>query len=520
MLILITVVLLFATALALLILRLVRPQFRFTWLIAVGATFLAWISVLLCRSALPLSMSLGSWEPAAVFSTAPMLMADQYSWVYAISLVTLALATLLTATVREGFPDSAELSVSVAVCGLGLLAVSAANPLTLALVWAALDLAELATMLSAGGDGEGSRRVVTAFSVHAAAIVLLMLAQVSSGTAGKAGDFASFRPEAGLLLLAAAGLRLGVLPLRPPAKAGSPSRRGIITSVRLASAAAGLVLLSRVPAPTEPSLLPIVILILAAAGALFASWMWLRAPDELAGRPFWVIGLAGLAVFCALRGNPAGAVAWGVALILGGAALFLSSAQHVWLNRLLFAGAWALSALPFSATATGWNGQGGILDLAIPVFVVAQALLMAGFVRHALRPSTRASLQSQPAWTRSVYPAGIGLLLLTMLVLGIVGWDGALQIGALLPGAAASLLMFGLLWAIPRFAVLNPVPAHWLRPSAGSRLDRIYGTFRGIYQGLSTISETISGVLEGDAGVMWALLFLVLFIVMIVQRSP
>src|SRR5512142_465762 len=228
MLILITVVLLFATALALLILRLVRPQFRFTWLIAVGATFLAWMSVLLWRPALPLSMSLGSWEPAAVLSTTPMLKADQFSWVYAISLVTLALATLLTATVREGFPDAAELSVSVAVCALGVLAVTAANPLTLALVWAALDLAELATLLSAGGDGEGSRRVVTAFSVHAAGIVLLMLAQVSSGAAGKAGDFSSFRPEAGLLLLAAAGLRLGVLPLRPPSKAGSPSRRGII----------------------------------------------------------------------------------------------------------------------------------------------------------------------------------------------------------------------------------------------------------------------------------------------------
>ena len=68
MLILITVALLFGTALALLILRALRRQFRFAWLSAIGATFLAWITVLLWRSLLPLSCppgSVGASRPAA-----------------------------------------------------------------------------------------------------------------------------------------------------------------------------------------------------------------------------------------------------------------------------------------------------------------------------------------------------------------------------------------------------------------------------------------------------------------------
>ncbi|HTP00479.1 MAG TPA: hypothetical protein VMJ64_03835 [Anaerolineales bacterium] len=521
MLILITALLLFATALTLLVLRLVRPQFRFSWLIAVGVTFLAWITVILWRLSLPLSISFGTWGSADILPTAPTLAADQFSWIYAFSLTTLALATLLTATVRQGFPDAGELSVSLAICGLGVLAVTAGNPLTLALIWAALDLAELITMLSATGARGASGRVVAAFSMHAAAIILLMLAQIASGSPDKpAGDFASIAPQAGLLLLAAAGLRLGVLPLHLPYVLGSGLRRGIGTNLRLSSAAAGLILLTRVPAASLSSWVTILILVVAGAAGLYASWMWLRAPDELAGRPFWIIGLASLAVYSALRGNPVGSAAWGSGLILAGAALFLFSAQHIWLNRLLFTGAWVISALPFSLTATGWDGSGGVLLVGLPAFLIAQAMLMAGFVRHVIRPSARTSLQSQPAWTRSVYPAGIVLLILVAVALGLWGWDGALALGAVLPGLIAALLTLALLWAVPRFRILNPIPAHWLRPSTGARLSRLTGGFAGAYRWLAGISQMLSDVLEGEAGLMWTLLFLVLLIVLIVKRNP
>jgi hypothetical protein len=327
-------------------------------------------------------------------------------------------------------------------------------------------------------------------------------------------------PQVGLLLLAASGLRLGVLPLHLPYSSESSLRRGIGTTLRLVSAAASLVLLSRIPTASLASPWTPILLILSALAALYGGWMWLRAPDELTGRPYWMIGLAGLAVASALRGNSIGATAWGVALVLAGAALFLSSVQQVWLNRALFIGAWAISALPFSLTASGWQNNLGTLDLALPVFIVAQACLLAGYMRHALRPSTRTSLASQPVWARSVYPAGIGLLLIVQLMLGLWGWEGALQIGTWPASVAACLVSLGLLWAVPRFAALNPIPAHWLQPTSTSRLDQIYQSFWGLYRWLGNLSVTISEILEGEAGIMWTLLFLVLFVILIVQRKP
>ncbi len=520
MLLLIPIIVMFATTLALLVLRAVRPRFRFSWLIGVGATFLSWISVLLWQSDLPLSFSFGAWMPPDLLSSSPALAADQFAWIYALSLTALALATLLTETVREGFPDAGTLAVSIGACGLGLMAVMAANPLTLALLWAALDLIELVSMLSTTSSRTTSERVVAAFAVHAAAIVVLMLAQVTGGSAGKPASFATISPQAGLLLLVAAGLRIIVLPLQLPHVPGRAGRRSIGTSIRLASAAASLILLSHVQAPGISSLGTLLILVVSAAASLYAGWMWLRAPDELAGRPYWILGLAGLALFAGLRGNPAGATGWGAALILVGGALFLSSAQQVWLNRMLFVGAWEISALPLSMTASGWGGSGGFAAWGQPLFIVVQALLMAGFVRHVLRPSARASLRTQPAWTRSVYPAGIGLLLVLPLILGLWGWDGALQIGALVNSIVAASLTVGLVWAVPRLRVLNPVPAHWLQPMSGGRLDAAYQGFLGLYRWLGGVAQTITDVLEGEAGLMWTLLFLVLLIVLIVQGAP
>jgi hypothetical protein len=277
-----------------------------------------------------------------------------------------------------------------------------------------------------------------------------------------------------------------------------------------------LALLAHIPAGSLSSAFTPYLIALATIAALYGGWMWLRAPDELTGRPYWIIGLAALSVISALSDNPLGAVAWGCALVLVGGALFLASVQHVWLNRALLVGAWSLSSLPFSLTASAWLGNLGFF---IPFVIVAQALLIAGFVRHALRPGGRDSLDTQESWTRSVYPAGIILLVALQLVLGWIGWDGALQVGAWLQAIIASLLTFGLVWATPRFRILNPIRAHWVNP-ASSNATNMYSSFWSVYRIFERISLAITTALEGNGGVMWTLLFLVLFISLLSQGLP
>lgn len=518
MLIFITVLLLILTALALIALRFTQPQFRFTWLIAVAGTILAWVIVMFWQVQIPLSFSLPVWQPN-LFSESPSFLADGLTWPYSISLVSLGITILLTSSAQESPPNPLSWAGSLILCALGLLSVTAANPLTLALLWAAIDLTELVTLLRSVKGRAASERVVVAFSTRALGIGLLIWADIISATTSKSMNFQSIPSQAGLFLLVAAGLRLGVLPLHLPFSSDSALRRGFGTALRLVSATSSLILLARIPAASLTSPFTPFLLILTAIAALYGGWMWLRAPDELAGRPFWVIGVGSLATASALGGNPLGAVAWGVTLVLAGAALFLNDLQNVWLNRALLIGAWSLSALPFSLTAGSWENDLTGFIFILPFFLVAQSFMIAGFIRQAIRRSTRPSLRSQPAWTQSVYPVGIVLLLVMQLALGLWGWDGAFQIGLWIAGLAVSLLSFGLLWATRRFAALSPVRAHWVQPASVSRLDRIYQNLWALYHWSARLGQTVTDTLEGESGIMWTLLFLVLFVSLLSQQS-
>ena len=248
--------------------------------------------------------------------------------------------------------------------------------------------------------------------------------------------------------------------------------------------------------------------------------MWLRSPDELTGRPYWLIGLGSLAVASALRSNPIGATAWSCALILSGSALFLASAENKWLNQALFIGVWGISSLPFSLSASGWVSRAGGYWYATPPLIAVQVMILAGYIRQVQRSASRTSFENQPIWAKNVYPFGISIILLTILLLGLFGWNGTLQLGNWLAALIATPLTFGLLWLIPRMRLLNPVRAHWVRSTESTRLDVVYQTIWELYRGIRRITSIFSNVLEGESGIMWTLLFLALFISIFSQGTP
>lgn len=518
--ILITFLILILTALALMILRIAVPGFRYHWLIAVGGTLLTWASVFFWLSQLPVSLQFSIWKPALLFSQSPEFIGDSISWTFVISLITLCLAILVTAVVRPQFPSPVNWVGTLVLTALGVLAVSAGNPLTLVMIWAAIDLVELVVQLWFVEDPQLSERVVISFSSRVTGILILLWADMVGAASGSLADFRAASPQAGLYLLIAAGLRLGVLPLHLPYSSESSLRRGFGTGLRMVSAASSLILLARIPAGSIHSPITPYLLLLVSFAALYGSWMWLRAPDDLNARPYWLIGMGSLVVAAALRSNPVAAAAWSCALILSGSALFLFSEPNKWLTRALYVGAFGISGLPFSLTATGWVSGGTGFWLAFPFLILSHAMLIAGYLRHIQRTFTRSAYENQPIWAKNVFPIGIVLLLLLIVLLGLFGWEGSLKLGNWFASLTACLLSLGILWFTPRLRILNPVRAHWVRPASSSWLDGGYAGLWGLYRRLGRLSNAFIGLLEGESGIMWTLLFLVLFITVFMQRAP
>jgi hypothetical protein len=517
MLILLPVILMLLTALTLIVLRLVRPKFKYPWLLAAGGAMLALASIFLWQLQFPSSISLPSWQLVTAFLYVPTWLADGISWPYALALAALAVAVIWTSVVRVE-NESMAWAGTLILSALGILAVAAGNPLTLLLAWSAIDLFELITMLRSTKGESQTEGVIIAFAVRLAGTGLVLCANLVSVAAGTPLDFRSTPPNTGIFLLIAAGLRLGVLPLHLPYRKDNVVRRGFGTALRLVSAAASLALLARIPAIALKSALTPYLFILVGIAALYAGWMWLRVSDEILGRPFWILGFASLAVAESLRSNPAGSTGWGVAMILCGGTLFLFSARKRSILWLVFLALWALSSLPFSLTSSAWQTGNSTSWLFIIPFLPAQALLLTGFFRHALHPG-ETSLESQEKWVKIIYPTGLLILISSALLLGFWGWAGALTIGFW--WLAIAVFLLAILFTFLAFRFLSRIPTSRLSSQLTGflQIKWFYSPLSWLYTLLRRIADLITSSLEGEGGLLWTFLILVLILSIFSSRS-
>jgi hypothetical protein len=510
MLILLPTNLMLLTALVLLILRLVNQKMKRPWLIAAAGATLALASVFLWQIEFPQDFALPPWRIGTDFAYLPAWLADGVSWPYALALAALATAVIWTSVVRKE-NDPMLWAGTLVLTAFGILAVSAGNLLTLLLAWSAIDLFELVTMLRST-EGQGQREgVIIAFASRLAGTGLVLWANLVSIASGTPLDFRSTPPIAGIYLLIAASLRLGVLPMHLPYRKDNVILRGFGTSLRLVSAAASLALLARIPASALGSSLTPYLLIMAAFTALYGAWMWLRSSDEILGRPFWMLGLASLAVAESLRGNPVGSTAWGVGLILCGGVLFLYSARQrniLWIPFITFL---ALSTLPFSLTASAWQAGRSSSWLFLLPFFPAQAMLLAGFFRHALHPG-ETSLESQDKWVKAIYPAGLLIPMLIALLLGLWGWPGARLTGLWWPALVVIPLSAGLVLLAQKFLVRLPPSRSTSQWTQIFRIDLLYSVIGFIFNFLRRITDIIISAFEGEGGLLWSFLLLVLLL--------
>src|SRR3989304_5535461 len=227
-----SILLLLLSPLAMLILRLARPNFVYHWLIAVAGALVAWPMLIVAGLRLPQTLTLVTWQIGTVFSSAVNLSLDQFSWPYALGLTSLVLAVILTDVARAAEADWANWAGSLFLTALGLLAVMAGNPLTLLLAWTAIDLFELFVLLGVVFPSVVRERIVIAFSARVLGSVLLIAAGMVAWSDNETLTYAISSPSAILLMILAAGGWLGGVPvtlppLPPPLPARTASPPGI-----------------------------------------------------------------------------------------------------------------------------------------------------------------------------------------------------------------------------------------------------------------------------------------------------
>lgn len=524
---------LFAAALGILIMQQIRPSAGYSWLIANLAAMIAFGVMVYLRWRLPFQVAVANWLPFTQFTDSPIFGLDGASWPYALCLCAVMLSVMLTASARlryQIFPWA--WAGALLVAATGLLALYAANFLTLAMAWTALDLIDLVILSAYIPNRSLGVQTVITFALRVAGTLLVILAALINRSQDLAPTFTGLPALSALFLLLAAGLRLGVLPLNLSTLPDTRHRRGLGTVLHLSAAASSLVVLARLPAQSFSPDLQAWLTAIASLAVLYAAGMWLSATDEIAARPFWLVALAGMAVISAVHGEPQASMAWGVALLLSGCMIFLYSARMRGLIAFPLLGLLGMSALPFTPAAGGWQGLlGAPFSLWQVVVLFAHILLLLGYLRFMVRSGDK--LHDMERWVQVVYPLGLLILVFAQWLVGTIGWREVLTMGtwwaALLTGLGLA-LGGGLSLLLRRFELSGSVPVQWYLLAArriGGFLARLlslrwlYDLLWAVYNHVEQLVQFLTGILEGDGGVLWVFVLLALFVsVLTSQISP
>jgi hypothetical protein len=472
--------------------------FRSNWLLALSGSGLALVSLLFLRLQLPLEFSFTMWWAGEGQTYPATFLLDDVSWPLAFTAVILLLAGLLGQVRSAMSAPWTSWIPGLAVAPAAVLALSSGDALTFVFTWTLVEVLVFTWLLSLKSSGVERQAALQRMAIALFSTALLLAAWMLSFYGQQLTS---------ILIFISVGLRLFLWTPSFRIISISNSNRSI-RDLQLLSLAPSLALLARLPAVAEPARSLLLLLLLLPAG--YAAGTWLLSPREESDS-LWALGWAGLAAAAALSGQTSAAVAFALVLLLGLG--ILAFVQQVPRFRLIvaLAGVALLSGLPFTAALAGgrlYSNWGSPLVFA---FLAFQAAMLAGWLRRAM--ALGEPFLPEP-WMRTIQWIGLALSPLLFILLGLGLMPSFAVDAGTIPIWPALVAMGGAFG----FAMLARLRRPRLAPRVLSAFEWVF-SLRWLLKlgelitlGLSGLLAFIGSLLEGQAGLLWALLFVAILL--------
>ncbi len=505
----------FLTAAVLVILGRLWPDFGYPWPIAALGGSAAWLAGLLTQFFIPLPGEFLVWPAQQLFEPALVFGWDPLSWAYALAIASLALGVVITEIQRAPSADGSGWAACLFTAGLGFLAAFGGNFFTYVVLFSALDLAQILfyfRRLSEGSIRSSwiSSRIAGRLLGTGLVVYSLLLGPASISPSGAVG--AGWLQIA--LFLTGISLRLALF---FPSEGNE--RNPVTVGLNLIPAAAALALIPRwfgVFSPASAFITggTIVVVLVGAVQALRVA----VSSTEREGRQAWLAAAGALVALAALRGQMQVGASWGVVFLLSGGVLALYQPASRWLVVVPLIALWSISGLPFSPL---WEGMGLFslpLSTVLLLGILIHGLILAGYFKYISINEQIASAEER--WVRLIAPLGMAVLLITQ------------QWIAWFPGRAPGDLSRFPWWPAVLAIVISLVIWWWLRlgdaaqiireiiQASGGALALITRPLAGIPVFISRATGFLTTILEGEGGVLWALLLLTLLLSILAQFNP
>ncbi len=247
---------------------------------------------------------------------------------------------------------------------------------------------------------------------------------------------------------------------------------------------------------------------------MFVSARWFSANAD---EPSFELGFAALGVPAAASGAVSAAMAFGLVALAGRVMLELAQRAERWRVPAAVVGAALLVGLPFTAALATSAFYTEPASPIVYVYLIPHALLLAGWLRKAVQPLA-SPLPPEP-WMRSIEWIGLAIVpvVYVILSLGALPYFANVSLSVslwppmvVLAGAAALVFAFR-----TRRLDLQPRVAKIL--DAFFSLDWLQYLASRVLQAIEWVFYFGSRLLEGNAGLLWAIMLVVLMLSLIAQ---
>jgi len=514
---------LFAAALILILSR-IKTNIGRVWLIGTILSLMNWGIILGFRWLYPLQINISEWFPIGEISQRGIILQlDSVSWPLMLALCAVQTAVIITDSSRlDEIPSPVIWSGLYLVYTVGFLAVLTSSIITILLVWALVDIIEFIILIRNVTSGKKINEIVVSFAVKILGLFIFIFSLLISYEQGNPLRIGQEANSIGFIILIAVGLRLGVIPFNLPFVSGSPIRRGLGNSIRMVSVTTSMIVLLRLPIGTFDERVQGILLTFTAVGILFGAIMWYGSSSELEGRPYWIITMAGLAIYSSINGNQIATLAWTLALILSGSVLFLYSARGRIISVIPLLAVIGITGLPFTPSAIGWQGiiiLGGLFRNLLMILSVS--IIILGYLRHTTIVDTLLSIKEKWIWI--TYPVGLFILVLSQWLIFLISDVDWYISGTLYASILAFLLPLILHFLIRKFLreseyadflqrILKPIGNFIIRFLSFRWVYDLIWSFLGLFQRIVNI---VTNILEGQGGIIWVIVFLVMLFTLI-----
>ena len=485
----------------------------YIWLLPFVLTLATWLTLLILPVPTSPQMQEWNWLKLAGEYITFQLIVDSTNWSFVFLLVSLVMVYFLTLTVRLVSEKRTILWVAWLLQGaIAVLAVTAGNLITLLLMWTLIDLLDYGFSRFVFKTVDPSLSPGS-FLPSMLAILLMMLAVVYSSEASGSLSVETLSMPSGVLLFFAALLHMGILPLRRPTNMDESVCQSFGFFNRLVLIVTGLALFSRLPVALFS---PVFTQLMVAFFWLLSLSFTILGYKEKASLEYWCNALVCLAAIAVLGGQPLSTPAWCAVICVGIGMHQFYRVRTTQLGIFTWLTVAAISALPFTIASNALQGlmQGNNLVwviLSLPIY----ALLLIDFSRKTGAEKERTG--QMEAWYQAVYLFGLFLLILVPFALVVKNsnylanamqnwWLGAVVAALAIGGRIIISKLTFRGKTIKRINVLV------------IRIGRIF-TFEwlaDLYAWLALIIQEVinfaTQLLEGEGGIIWAIVILALMI--------